>query len=390
MNFELLRDEASPRDVPHGGLDYRDLAARAWRPDEVIDFSTNVNPFGPAPSVLEVLRQTAIDRYPDRDCVALRHALAEHHRTSVEEWLVGHGSSELLWLIGLAFIRPGDVVLIPQPTYGEYRRIAHLREARVPPCSTTAAEQFRFPMETVVRLLEQTAPRLCFLCRPNNPTGTLLPLGVLKDWAGTFPRTLFVVDEAYLDFLPHAASAITLGLSNVLVVRSLGKAHALAGLRIGCVQGAPERLERLRRVQPPWSASGPAQAAAVAALRDEHHLRHSLEKLSAAKVQLLTELSALGFRPVASETPFFLLPVGAAAAVRTALWEQRILVRDCTSFGLPEFVRISPRQPQENTVLVDALRRWCAEESAFDRRPCGGESRTTVFSSSRSVTNHQG
>jgi histidinol-phosphate aminotransferase len=358
MNFELLADDGSPEVVPHGGLDYRDLAARGWRPDDVLDFSTNVNPFGPAPSVLAAVRQAAVDRYPDRECVELRSALSERHQTSPDEWLVGNGGSELLWLIGLAFVRPGDAVLIPQPTYGEYRRIARLREARVLPCSTTAAERFRFPIDTVAQLLEQAAPRVCFLCRPNNPTGTLLPLGAIEEWGRRFRRTLFVVDEAYLDFLPHVASAITLRLTNMLVVRSLGKAHALAGLRIGCVQGDPDRLELLRRVQPPWSVSGPAQAAAVAALRDEHHLRQSLERLAAARLRLLTELLTLGLRPLDSETPFFLVQVGAASAVRAALWEQRILVRECTSFGLPEYVRISPRQPQENAVLVDALRQW--------------------------------
>lgn len=348
-------DDVAPDVVPHGGLDYSELSARGWRPDDVIDFSTNVNPFGPAPSVREALRQAAIDCYPDRECLKLRHALAERHRTSPDEWLVGNGSSELLWLIGLAIVRPGETVLIPQPTYGEYERIARLRKARVLSCFCPEAEHFRFPVETLTRLLEQAGPRVCFLSRPNNPTGTLPPLAVLEDWARTFRRTLFVVDEAYLDFLPRASSAISLGLDNVLVLRSLGKAYALAGLRIGGVHGDPELLALLRRVQPPWSVSGPAQAAAIAALGDERHLRQSMEKLTAAKAHLLTDLRTLEFRPVDSETPFFLMKVGAASVVRAALWEQRVLVRDCTSFGLPEFIRISPRRPEENAVLVAAL-----------------------------------
>jgi threonine-phosphate decarboxylase len=167
-------------------------------------------------------------------------------------------------------------------------------------------------------------------------------------------ETLFVVDEAYLDFSDEK-SALTLGADNLLVLRSLTKAHALAGLRLGFAIGARGRIEALRRVRPPWSVNALAQAAGVAALADTGHLIGSLHALARAKRQLVEDLAVAGFAPLDSATSFFLLEVGDAANVREALLRRRLLVRDCASFGLPTYIRISTRQPEHNARLLAAL-----------------------------------
>jgi histidinol-phosphate/aromatic aminotransferase/cobyric acid decarboxylase-like protein len=142
----------------------------------------------------------------------------------------------------------------------------------------------------------------------------------------------------------------------VLVLRSMTKDFALAGLRLGYAVGAEELIASLARVRPPWSVNALAQAAGVAALHDREHLARSLELLAAAKGELMAALTALGMRVLPSAAPFFLVRVGDGAAVRLALLRQGILVRDCASFGLPEFIRICPRRPEENARLVAALR----------------------------------
>ena len=341
-------------ELVHGALDHAELAALGITPSEVLDFSANTNPFGPAPGVRQALEAVPLDRYPDRESLALRQALAAQLGVPVEQVLAGNGSSELIWLAALAFLQPGDDVLVLEPTYGEYARAAALAGARTHAVSASPGRWFEWPTDVVEAALDRLAPRLAFICRPNNPTGTVLPLAHLSAWADGHRETLFVVDEAYLDFSGEK-SALTLGADNLLVLRSLTKAHALAGLRLGFAIGTRERIEALRRVRPPWSVNALAQAAGVAALADTGHLIGSLHALARAKRQLVEDLAVAGFAPLDSATSFFLLEVGDAAHVRDALLRRHLLVRDCTSFGLPTYVRISARQPEHNARLLAAL-----------------------------------
>ncbi|PWH17250.1 MAG: aminotransferase class I/II, partial [Ardenticatenia bacterium] len=194
------------------------------------------------------------------------------------------------------------------------------------------------------------------ICNPNNPTGTILPSEILRRWCLAHPDTLFVVDESYHAFAMGFQSAISLGCENLLVVRSMTKDYALAALRLGYAVGAEMVIEALRRVRPAWNVNALAQAAGLAALSDEEHLHRSLEVLLGATRVLRQEIHTLGWKPLPSAVHFFLMHVGNGAAFRSALLRYGILVRDCASFGLPAYVRIAPRRPEENVRLIAALR----------------------------------
>ena len=343
--------------TPHGAITPAELERLGLRPEEVIDFSHSINPYGPAPAVQEALARVPLDRYPDPESLALRRALAAHLHRSVAQIIVGNGSAELLWLIALAFLDAGERVLILGPTFGEYARAARLMGAEVVTWRADAGDDFAIQPDPVARLLAQTRPKLLFLCHPNNPTGQLAPLDALAAWAAAHPHTLFVVDEAYLPFAPAAASALSLNAPNILTLRSMTKAQALAGLRLGYAVGDEALIAALRRVQPPWSVNALAQAAGVAALADSAHQTRTLARLAADKAALVRALAEQGWQPVPSAAHFFLLPVEDAAACRSALLEQGVVVRDCTSFGLPGHIRIATRTPAENKRLMEALRR---------------------------------
>jgi histidinol-phosphate/aromatic aminotransferase/cobyric acid decarboxylase-like protein len=170
------------------------------------------------------------------------------------------------------------------------------------------------------------------------------------------------VDEAYLTFTASAPSVLSARRTNMLVLRSMTKAYALAGLRLGYAVGSTDILEALRRARPPWSVNALAQAAGIAALQDTAHLTHCLACIARAKDDLVAGLRALGLRPVPSTTHFFLVRVGNGAACRQALLQGSVLVRDCASFGLPEYIRVATRRPEENARLLTALeelRPWC-------------------------------
>jgi histidinol-phosphate aminotransferase len=330
-------------------------------PEAVLDFSVNGNPYGPSPLVREAMAQVAYDRYPDREVLALRRVLAAHLDITPDRLLVGNGSTELVWLVALAFVRAGDAVLLVGPTFGEYTRAAVLMGANL--CHYTAQpEAFRMVPEEMTDLLQQWQPRLVFLCNPNNPTGTFVAPDIIAHWATAWPGTLFIVDEAYLTFAAPAPSVLPVLHHNMLVLRSMTKAYALAGLRLGYAVGAPDVLAALRRARPPWSVNALAQAAGVAALQDTAHLTSCLARIASATHDLLVGLHALGLAPVPSTTHFCLVRVGNGAACRQALLERGILVRDCASFGLPQYIRVATRRPAENARLLAALaevRPWC-------------------------------
>jgi L-threonine-O-3-phosphate decarboxylase len=349
-------------DAIHGALDFAELDHLGLAPEAVLDFSVNGNPYGPSPRVRQALAQVPYDRYPDREALALRRVLSTHLDVAVDDILVGNGSTELIWLVALAFVRAGDTVLLVAPTFGEYTRAAVLMGARLCQYTARCTEGFRVVPEAITQLLRQHQPRLVFLCNPNNPTGTCVAPDSIAQWAATCPGTLFVVDEAYLTFTVSAPSVLSMRYPNMLVLRSLTKAYALAGLRLGYAVGSPDILEALRRARPPWSVNALAQAAGIAALQDTAHLAHCLARIAQAKHDVVAGLCAVGLTPVPSTTHFFLVRVGNGATCRQALLRRGVLVRDCASFGLPAYIRVATRRPEENARLLTALkelRPWC-------------------------------
>lgn len=340
----------------HGSLDYVELEAMGVDPEQVLDFSVNSNPYGPSCQVRDALAGVPLDRYPDRESLALRRALSDRLGVPPVQIVVGNGVAELLWLTVMAFVGPEDRVLIIGPTFGEYRRASRLMGARVETWIASREQGFRVDPEAVQRTLCRLEPRLAFLCNPNNPTGTTLGPQVVADWAVAYPQTLFVVDEAYLAFAPGLSSALTLGAPNILVLRSMTKNHALAGLRLGYAAGPRRLVETLARVRPPWNVNALAQAAGVAALKDRQHLRRTLDALRQARDHLVAGLRHCGLDPLPSAVHFFLVEVGDGAVFRRRLLLKGILVRDCASFGLPAYVRIATRRPAENARLLAVIR----------------------------------
>ena len=158
----------------HGAFDYAELKRLGINPDEIVDFSTNANPYGPSPQVFGALERTALDRYPDRECLALRQALAAHHCLPFERIVCGNGTAELLWLIAFAFIRPGDHVLILGPTFGEYARAAALAGGHIEEIRANSEQGFVIDISAVGKRLQRMSARLIFVCNPNNPTGTVI------------------------------------------------------------------------------------------------------------------------------------------------------------------------------------------------------------------------
>jgi len=256
-------------------------------------------------------------------------------------------------------LRAGDAVTIAGPTFGEYERIARLMGARPMTCRARESDGFAPPVDELEKVLGRDRPRVAFFCHPNNPTGASIDLEWLGSQVQRHPGTLFVVDEAYIELTRDVVSAAELveaGWGNVLVLRSMTKAHGLAGVRLGYALGSERVVGWLHDVAPPWHVSEPAQAAGAAAMAEANQLAGDVDRLFAGKGQLLEGLKEAGLPVVEAPVPFCLAKVGDAEPVRAGLAQRGLLVRDCSSFGLPQYIRISPRHEKDNAMLIEAMK----------------------------------
>ncbi|MFB0546142.1 MAG: histidinol-phosphate transaminase, partial [Anaerolineae bacterium] len=230
----------------HGGLNYVELERWGLKPEEIIDFSVNINPFGPSPRAPAALAKARLDRYPDSQAVFLRRRLAEVNGLDPENIIVGNGTTEIIRLLALTYLRPGDGVLIVGPTFGEYRVASQLMGARI--VTYTAPKECAFwpDISEITSLIQRESPRLIFLCNPNNPTGVYLKRREVEDILAACRGSLPVLDEAYRAFVTGAwSSASLIKGGSLIILRSMTKDHALAGLRLGYALGDAEVVASL-------------------------------------------------------------------------------------------------------------------------------------------------
>jgi histidinol-phosphate/aromatic aminotransferase/cobyric acid decarboxylase-like protein len=338
----------------HGGMDIGELHSLGIDPASIIDFSVNINPFGPTPSVLTALRSYDPSVYPDREVSELRSRLAELNSCEVEQILTGNGTADLIWLIAWTFLQQ-QKVLILAPTFGEYGRAARAVGAQVN-ILWSVKDNFEFDMQRILNEIDQFHPAATFLCNPNNPSGSWLESEDVHSIVEACEPGILILDEAYRSFVTLNPFA-PLPAKNVLILRSMTKDFALAGLRLGYLLGEARQIATLRANQPTWNVNGAAQLAGLAALDDLPAVIRDLEKTHRAAHELNSYFEESGWRMVPSSTQFRLVDVSPQSApdFRNDLLVRGIQVRDCTSFGLPYFVRIGTRTPEENNKLIEEL-----------------------------------
>ncbi len=354
----MTKSNQSDVTTVHGGLDVAELRSVGLVPEQVLDFSSNVNPLGPSVRVRQAVSDAILSDYPDRHSLTLREALSERLGVGGEQILVGNGSTELIHLLARASLQPGEKCLIFEPTFGEYRAAATIAGAEVFSVRADAAKDFQWPIRAAIGTIEQLRPRLVFLCNPNNPTGVQLSPNVVRSVHNASRKHgLLLLDDAYMSLADHPFETTPLLRSGGLaILRSMTKDHALAGLRLGYLMADPGLVSAMRRIQPAWSVNAVAQAAGLAATKDQAHLGRARTVISESKSYLRSELQEVGVPVTESAANYILARVGDAASVRSALLRRKIVVRDCTSFGLPEHIRIAVRRLEECALLVDALR----------------------------------
>jgi histidinol-phosphate aminotransferase len=308
------------------------------------------------------LGAAGLNRYPEPQPAALCVRLSALYGVAPAQLLVSRGSDEAIDLLVRLFCRAGrDSIVIAPPTFGYYRVCASLQGARAIEVSLKGVDEFALDADAVLAAVEPET-KLVFLCSPNNPTGGVVPRAqLLRIAAALAGRALVVVDEAYIEFADEASVADAVArYENLAVLRTLSKAHGLAGARIGCLIAAPELIGLLRRVMAPYALAQPAVDAALRATEADA-LEATLKRVAIlrdARERLRARLGALPcVRAIlSSQANFLCVRFDDAAAVYRQLYARGVVVRDVSHYpGLEQCLRVSIGTPEENAALIEAL-----------------------------------
>ncbi len=341
----------------HGGVVRAELHALGLDTSDVLDFSVNCNPYGPCPEMVEALRAAAIDRYPDPAATQARQAIAALLGTGPDRIALGNGAAELLWTLAHTFVDAGRNVVVVEPTFCEFRAAAQRIGGSVHEWRATPADRFAIDLAGIGTRIRECRANVVYMCIPNTPTGLALPASDVVEFAERHTDVIIILDQSFLSLSRRAADISVPMPKNVVCVRSMTKEHGIPGVRVGYLVAAPDIVASLDERRPAWTTSAFAQAAALAACNLTAFVDGSRDELLAQCSNLATSLRELGLDPIESTTGFSIVRTGAARSLREGLLVQhRILVRDCSSFGLPDCIRVAARSDSDHQRLMVALR----------------------------------
>jgi histidinol-phosphate aminotransferase len=346
------------------------LAARYGLPREsIVRFDVNTSPLPPDLSdVLAGPFDPALCEYPPSDYAALVAAAADSYGVAPDELLPTAGADEALDLIARASLREGSVALIAAPTYAMYRIVSEQRGATVVAVPRLGPEHgFGLDIPALAKAARNAA--LVWLCEPNNPTGAYEPperigelLALLESDAARDgrPAPIVAVDEAYAEFVGRTVLPLRYDYARLVVVRTLSKAHALAGARVGFAVARPETLAPIVSFRAPASVGTVSAALATAALTRPNLAAANVAAIAGQRARLIVELGDLGWRPYQSQANFILIRFSSAAAVESAA--EALLRRGLVprTFGpehpFSDCLRLTVRSARENERLIEAAR----------------------------------
>ena len=327
---------------------------------EVIKLASNENPFSPSPRVLKAIREylPKLNRYPDDQGYYLIQALAEKYRIKQENIILGCGSDEIMELVVKAFLEPGEEVIFGDRSFIMYKIITQIMGGKP---IAVFLKNYTYDLPAIERAVTKKT-KVVFIANPNNPTGTIVRGREVRRFVRNMPKSIIVVfDEAYAEYVESQDYPDSLKIvrenCNCIMLRTFSKICSLAGLRIGYGIASPQLIACLNRVRLPFNTSSIAQVAALASLGEAKWVAEIRKINREGKKFLYSEFEKMGVEYVPSEANFILVKVGRdAPKVANKLLKKGIIVRAMTSFGLPEYVRVTIGRPEENKKFAQALK----------------------------------
>ena len=337
---------------------------REYGVSDVVKLASNENPIGCSPHVtLAITEQLGqLSRYPDGNGYYLKQALADFNDVNVDQITLGNGSDDLLDILARSFVGADDAIVYSQYAFIVYSMLAKMQGAmdvEVP------AQRFGHDLKAMSQAVQDNPnTKIVFIANPNNPTGTQLEHGELREFVASVPSSVLVVlDEAYIEYSPESNNRALLDeFDNVVIVRTFSKAYGLAGLRIGYALSSVPVADLLNRIRQPFNVSRVALAAAAAALADQDFIEQVGLTNEGQKRWLEKQFDALGLGFVKSYANFIMVEIEVemedttAASIYQALLEQGVIVRSLDNYDLPTWLRVTVGAAEENTRLIDTLR----------------------------------
>lgn len=327
-------------------------------PDAIIKLASNENALGPSRKAMAAMRAATrqMHLYPDGGSFHLKQALAARLGVKPSEVTMGHGSNELIALLGHVFLEPGTSIVMADRAFVVYKLVANLYQAE------TIAVPMRAYAHDLDAMLGAIRPdtRLVFIANPNNPTGTWVTPVDIDRFMDQVPADVTVMfDEAYVELMPQELQPDTLRYvregRNVFVLRTFSKTYGLAGLRIGYAVAPEEGIQALDRVRQPFNVNAMAQAGALAALEDQAHLDRTRRMVRRGLKQLERGFRKMKLEYVPSAVNFVLVKVGRGRERFIELQKRGVIVRPMDPYGLPEHIRVTVGTSSENRRFLEAL-----------------------------------
>lgn len=340
-------------------------AMRGYTPGEqptdprIIKLNTNESPYPPSPAVLEVLRAgnpEALRLYPDPLCAKLRQTIATLHEVQPENIFIGNGSDEILALCTKAFVEDNGVIGYFEPSYSLYPVLVRIRA--VAAAAVPLGVKFEWNMPAGYQA------NLFFMTTPNAPTGIQYPQAQIAEFCQNLAGVV-VLDEAYVDFAETSCIQLGRTLDNTIILRTLSKSYALAGLRLGYAVGPAPLIEALLKIKDSYNVSRLTQAIAHAALLDQAYMHKMVGQIKATRRETAAMLTELGFQVFDSATNFLWAKPSRIKAENyyRLLRGQNIIVRHFAGERTADYVRITIGTPQQMNRLLEATKNIMTENT---------------------------
>jgi histidinol-phosphate aminotransferase len=325
----------------------------------ICKLASNENPLGPSPYALEAIKKSLNESnfYPDNSCYLLREKLGEHLGFDPKYIRVGNGTTELIYLIGVAFLNPEDKLIMSESGF-----IMAKIMAQIVNCHLTEVPLNGFS-HNLGRILEEIdeETKVVYLDIPMNPVGTSVIREQFSSFMERIPEDVLVVcDEAYYEYANKASFPQTLKFveegRNLMVLRTFSKLYGLAGFRVGYCVAQENLLEALWKVSPPFSVNRFAQIGAAAALVDHQHVRKTLEMNELGKRFLYENLNKMSVNYIPSETNFVTIDARIdAREICEKMQKKGIIVRPLAMYGKPNLFRVTIGTPEQNQKFIEAF-----------------------------------
>lgn len=331
--------------------------------NDIIDFSSNINPLGLPQSVETAIMQSIqyASRYPDINCRELTEALSIYEKVDKNYIFCSNGAAESIFRI--AIMRKYGQALLTSPTFGEYEQALKIGNCNINYYDLKEENNFEVKEDIINHISNETD--ILFICNPNNPTGQITQKNLLEKIISHCKSTdtIVIIDECFIDFVldkdKYSVTCMMSQYDNLIILKAFTKIYAMAGIRLGyCMSSNEKIIKKLKISGPPWNVSSIAQSAGVQALKEVHYVEETVEYINVQRLYMMREFTNLGIKTYQSYANYIMFRITENIDLKGELLRYNILIRSCLNYNNLgcQYYRVAIKSEEDNKVLMETLR----------------------------------